>query len=416
MATTLQSPVNPAKTAPGTFSALRYPNFRLYFGGQLVSTSGTWMQTVAQGWLVFHLTQSTLWLGLVACFTGLPALFLSPFAGVFVERLPRLRILLITQTAQMILAFILSALTFSQTVQVWHVVVLAFLLGVVNSLDAPTRQAFVIDMVGREDLASGITLNSLMFSLSRVIGPTAAGLALVKFGPGWCFLLNGISFLAVLVSLLLMKIQQKNKEVATLSPLRQLREGFRFASRHDTIAPLLLLATITSVFGSNITTLLPAFADFVLHSPDAAYAALVTANGIGAVAAAALVSWLGRRIGRGHIVAIMPIIVSIMVFALALVNVLPLAIVFITIFGYTLISQFVTMNTLIQTQVPNEFRGRVISLYTLTFFGVAPFGALFLGFLGQAIGTPGAMMFAAVVGGGLSAWVLLRSPALRALA
>src|SRR5579859_3682164 len=198
------------ETRRSMLSALRHRNFQLYFGGQLVSTSGTWMQTVAQSFLVFELTQSELWLGVVACAAGLPALVLSPFAGVIVERSARRRLLIFTQSAQMILAFILSVLTFTNTVQVWHVVVLALLLGVVNSIDAPARQSFVIDMVGREDLSSGIALNSLMFNLSRVVGPTAAGLALATVGTAWCFFLNGVSFLAVIISLFAMHVTPTN--------------------------------------------------------------------------------------------------------------------------------------------------------------------------------------------------------------
>ncbi len=373
------------------------------------------MQIIAQGWLVFHLTQSELWLGIVACAAGLPSLILSPFAGVIVERVPRRRILVVTQTAQMLLAFILSALTFAGIEQVWHVVVLAVLLGITNSIDAPARQSFVIDMVGREHLVSGITLNSMMFNVSRVIGPSAAGLALVKVGPGWCFLLNGLSFLAVLISLLVMNVTPTNRLISTLSPLRQLREGFTFARQHVTIAPLLLLATVASLFGSNTATLLPAFAGNVLKSPDAGYAALVTANGIGAVMAAVLVTWLGRRFGRGHIVTIMSLVASVSIFCLAFSPTLVPALIFTLIFGFSLILQFVTMNTLLQTQVADEFRGRVLSLYTLTFFGVAPFGALGLGFLAQMIGTPDALLLCAVAGGSLSALILARASALRSL-
>jgi MFS family permease len=400
------------------FSALRYRNFQLYFGGQLVSTSGTWMQIVAQSALVFALTKSELWLGVVACAGGLPSLLLSPFAGVIVERARRQRILIYTQTVQMLLAFILSALVFAQTVQVWHIVILALLLGTTNAIDAPARQAFVIDMVGREDLPSGIQLNALMFNVSRVIGPSAAGLALATVGVGWCFFLNGASFLAVIISLFIMRVPSGERRIGSISPLTQLKDGVRFARGHSTIAPLLLLATCTSLFASNATTLFPAFAGTVLNSPEQAYAALVTANGIGAVLAATLVTTLGRRLGRGRIATIMSMISCVSLGLLAVTgnpaHISP-SLFFGLIYGFSLILQFITMNTLLQTEVPNEFRGRVMSLYTLTFFGIAPFGALALGIIAQAIGTPVALLGLAVLGGVSNVLILSRATALRQL-
>ena len=412
------STVNPTRTPHGMFSALRYRNFQLYFGGQLVSSSGTWMQVIAQSALVFALTKSELWLGIVACGSGLPSLLLSPFAGVIVERARRQRILIYTQTSQMVLAFILSALVFSQTVLVWHIVILALLLGVTNAIDAPARQAFVIDMVGREDLSSGIQLNALMFNVSRVVGPSLAGIALATVGAGWCFFLNGASFLAVIISLFIMRVSPSERRVSSISPLTQLSDGIRFARHHDTIAPLLLLATSASLFASNAATLLPAFAGTVLNSPEQGYAAVVTANGIGAVLAAALVSTLGRRFGRGRIVSVMSIVSCLSLALLALTgnsaHISP-SLLFGLIYGFSLILQFIMMNTTLQTEVPNEFRGRVLSLYTLTFFGIAPFGALFLGLAAQAVGTPAALLGLAVFGGLANFWILARAKALRRL-
>ena len=412
------STADPTTKPRGMFSALRNRNFQLYFGGQLVSTSGTWMQTVAQSALVFALTKSELWLGIVACAAGLPSLLLSPFAGVIVERVRRQHILIITQTSQMLLAFILSALVFAQAVQVWHIVILALLLGVTNAIDAPARQAFVIDMVGREDLSSGIQLNSLMFNVSRIIGPSLAGIALATVGAGWCFFLNGASFLAVIISLFVMRVVVEEQRISSISPLIQLRDGLRFARSHSTIAPLLILATSASLFASNAATLLPAFAGTVLNSPEQGYAAVLTANGIGAVLAASLVSTLGRRFGRGRIVTIMSMVACLALGLLAITgnsrHISP-SLLFALVYGFSLILQFITMNTLLQTEVPNEFRGRVMSLYTLTFFGIAPFGALFLGLAAQVIGTPVALIGLAILGGVANVLILSRAPALRRL-
>jgi MFS family permease len=425
---------------PGTMSALRYPHFRLYFIGQLISVSGTWMQTVAQGWLVFHLTQSELWLGVVACAAGLPALILSPFAGVLVDRFPRRNILILSQTVQMVLAFILALLTFANTVQVWHIVLLAFLLGVTNAIDAPARQAIIVDLVGKEDLPSGIALNAIMFNGSRIFGPVAAGLALTQVGPGWCFALNGASFLAVILMLFVIPAKPVPTNIQHVSPITRLREGLAFSRAHATIGPLLLLAAISSVFLTNVSTLLPAFADVVLHSPADGYAALTTAQGVGAVLAALLTAWAGTRLGRGRLVFAMMIFTPIATLLFAGTKTIPLAAFTAALVTFGLILGFVTVNTLIQTEVPDDFRGRVMSLYTLTFFGAAPFGALALGVLagglGEAnqlalsggpgtvavapvvrgIGTPEALGIYALIGGILSVYVILRAKQVRQLA
>jgi MFS family permease len=374
------------------------------------------MQTVAQGWLVFNLTQSELWLGVVACASGLPSLVLSPFAGVLVDRIPRRQILLVSQTVQMILAFILAWLAFANVVQVWHIVVLAFLLGVTNAIDAPSRQAIIVDLVGKNDLTSGITLNSIMFNAARVFGPAAAGIALVQFGPAWCFFINGVSFIAVIFMLWIMRVEGSIRFVGDFAPLERLKAGLQFARRHSTIAPLLLLAGITSFLTINFATLLPAFADEVLHSPKIAYSSMTTAVGAGAVVAGVLMTFLARWFGRGRVVFAMVIFVSIVAVIVSFVKDVNSAVFLMGLYGFGIILEFVTVNTLIQSEVPDEFRGRVMSLYTLTFFGVAPFGALALGFLAQAIGTPVAMAVYAIVGGVLCFFVMLRSPKVRGLA
>jgi len=393
------------------FSALSHSNFRLYFIGQLVSVSGTWMQTVAQGWLVFQLTRSELWLGIVACAAGLPSLLVSPFAGVLVERMPRRSILIVTQTVQMLLAFALAFLTFSHLVQVWHVVLLAFILGITNAFDAPARQTFVKDMVGPEDLASGISLNSLMFNTARVFGPTAAGIALATVGAAWCFFLNGASFLAVIVSLILMTIPSVKRRVVNVSPLQQLLDGLRFARRHDTIKPLLLLSAVISIFAVNVVTLLPAFAATVLNSPVEGYSVLSTAQGIGAVSAGLIVFFVSR-FGRGRVISATFLLLITSVLIVSRMTLILPAAVFMGVYGFSLILTFVTMNTMIQTELPDEYRGRVLSLYTLTFFGLAPFGALVLGELATLMGTPDALALYGILNAVLGLAILARWPAL----
>jgi MFS family permease len=361
---------------------------------------------------------------------------------VIVDRVPRRQILIVSQTAQMLLAFILAALTFSNTVQVWHIVLLAFLLGVTNAIDAPSRQAIIVDLVGKDDLTSGIALNSMMFNASRVVGPAAAGIALTQLGPAWCFFLNGISFLAVIFMLVIMTVHRQSSRAGQLGPLQRLKEGLQFSRRHTTIAPLLLLAAVSSIFITNVSTLLPAFADTVLHSPSDAYAALSVATGLGAVMAAVLMTYLGRRFGRGVVVLVMGIATPISVIFFSQVQSLPLACFLIGVYGFGIILQFVTVNTLIQSEVPDEFRGRVMSLYTLTFFGASPFGALLLGLLAggvgsvsapliqatagslslslspvlKGIGTPEALAIYAFIGILLNVWIMTRAPKVRRLA
>jgi MFS family permease len=389
-------------------SALRSPNFRLYFIGQLVSISGTWMQTVAQGFLVFNLTQSELWLGITACAAGLPLVLMSPVAGVIVERIPRRRLLMMTQTIQMILAFILAALTFAGTIEVWHIVSLAFILGMTNALDMPARQIFIVEMVGREDLHSGIALNSILNSAGRVLGPTAAGLALAQFGAAWCFAINGASFLAVLISLFLMQVPYAIQRVSKSSALIQLREGFSFARRHPVVAPLLLLASIVGFFVVPIIQLLPAFADVVLHSPKDGYAALSSAQGLGSVIGGIIVGWLVHRLGYGKLIAAATAFSAIANIVMALQSTVPLASIIGGFAGLFLVLQLVTLNTWLQVVVPDEFRGRVLSLYTLALLGLAPFGALALGAIASWVGTANAIVVYSVLSGVCGGFVFLR--------
>ncbi len=404
-----------AKTASSasvnTLAALRIPRFRLYFIGQTISISGTWMQTVAQGWLVFHLTQSELWLGLVACAAGLPSLLLSPLGGVIIERLPRRNLLIFTQAVQMVLALILAWLTFTNTVAVWHIMVLAFLLGVSNALDAPTRQAIVVDLVGREHLSSGIAMNSMIFNISRVIGPVVAGIVLTQIGPSWCFLLNGLSFVAVIFMLWIIRIDNAPSGTKTLAPIQQLKEGFQYARQHNTIAPLLLLAVAAALFTNNLSTLLPAFADIVLHSPKEAYSSITTSIGVGAVASSLVLGYLGHRFGRGRLVMVMAVLVTISSFLFSFTRTVELAMVCAVVYGFAIILEFILVNTLIQNEVPDAFRGRVMSLYTISWFGIAPFGALMMGSIANVLGTPTAIAIGAVAGGIMSIAVLRHWPA-----
>lgn len=377
---------------PSTLSALRSPNFRLYFAGQMVSNSGTWMQNIAQSYLVYDITKSELWLGIVACAAGLPVVLLSPIAGVIVDRFPRRNVLMFTQATQMILALILATLTFTGLVQVWHIVVLAVLLGMTNALDMPSRQTIVVEIVGRDDLYSGIALNSIMNSLGRVLGPAAAGIALVTLGAAWCFLLNAATYVVVLISMVLLRVPYAIKGDGKASPLRQMREGLSFARRDPLIPPLLLLAGIGGFFVLPILRMLPAVADVLLHSPQEGYAALSVAEGTGSVLGGILVGWLGPKIGHGRLIAAALSINALANVFLALQSTIPPAVILTAFFGSSMILLFVSLNTTIQTVVPDNFRARVLSLYVLGMLGASPFGALTLGALANAFGIDTALI------------------------
>lgn len=393
---------------PNTAAALRNPNFRLYFAGQLVSISGTYMQAIAEGYLVFKLTQSEFWLGVVACAAGLPVVLMSPIAGVLVERIPRRRLMMITQTIQLVLAAILAFLTFTGAIQVWHNVVLAFCLGVTNALDMPARQTLVVEVVGREDMSSGIALTSILNSTGRVLGPTVAGLVLVQFGPAVCFLLNSLSFVAVLISLFFMKVPYAIKRVSESSALALMKDGLNYARRDPVVAPLILIAAVVGLFIIPIIQMLPAFADVVLKSPEEAYAAMSVGQGIGSVIAGVAVGGLALRFGYGKLIATSILLVSVATVLLSLQVTIPLAVVCCGLFGMFLILQMVSLNTSVQMAVPDAYRGRVMSLYVLALLGLAPFGALALGGIATIIGTSAAIALYGILGGVLGSAILFR--------
>lgn len=393
-----------------SLSALRNLNFRLYFFGQMISNSGTWMQNIAQSYLVFQITRSELWLGIVACAGGLPVVLLSPIGGVVVERVPRKTVLQVTQFTQMLLALILAALTFTNTVQVWHIVLLATLLGATNAFDIPARQTIIVEMVGREDLNSGIALNSIMNSLGRILGPAAAGFTLVQFGASWCFLLNGLSYVVVIVCTILMKVPFAIQYTRQASPLRQLREGLSFARNDALITPLLLLAGVGGLLVLSFLRLLPAAADVMLNSPEEGYAALSIGEGLGAVICGLLIGWLGQRFGHGRLVVAAIIINALANIILAWQTTIPPAVLMTAFFGASMIMLFVSLNTILQTVVPDNFRARVLALYSLAMMGTAPFGSLALGAFADRFGVQAAFVLNGTLIIILSGAIFLRWP------
>ena len=411
MATLAHAPSSGVKKSKMT-SALHSPNFRLYFFGQIVSISGTWIQNIAQGYLVFQLTKSELWLGIVACATGLPVILMTPVGGVIVERVPRRTLLIFTQTSQMTLAFVMAALTFSGAIQTWHIVLLAFLLGVTNTLDTPARQLIIVEMVGRDDLYSGIAMNSIMNNVGRIFGPALAGILLVQFGTAWCFFLNGVSFIAVLIGLVLMKVPFAVRCIDNIPPLRQLREGLEYSAKQPLVLSLLLITALSGMFLFPLTQIMPAFADVVLHSADQGYAAMNVGTGIGAVIAGIIVGIVTSRLGYTRVVVSGMFLGAAAMLLLALTNNILLASFMTGLFGTFTLLEFVCINTSLQLITPDYFRGRVMSLYSLGLIGFTPFGALAMGAIANVISTPFSIALYGILTAVIGAVIVVRWPML----
>ncbi len=401
---------------PKTLNALRHPNFRLYVTGQLLSTMGTWMQIIAHGWLVYQLSQSELMLGVVGFASAIPALLVTPWGGVIVDRVSKRKLMIITQICAMLLAFILAALTFTGIVEVWHVLVLTVCTGMINAFDGPARQAFVVEMVGREDMPNAIAINSMTFNSARVVGPAIAGFLLVTLGAGWCFLINGISFLAVIGGLLAMRLPELAARNGQVNAWRQLRSGVGYAIHTNEVGALLLIALSLSLFGITYSTVLPAFVDRVLHQDAGAFGAINMASGIGAVSAAVLVARYGDRGQRGRWLKRLALTYPVVLIAFGLNSYYPLALALSVLLGIGFMSQFTLINTLLQTQIVDEMRGRIMSLYTLTFFGLAPFGNLAMGALSEVWGIGQTIAVSALIALALMSVIFYKIPRVRELA
>lgn len=412
-----QSPAQGSKGArvSATFAAMRHRNFRLYAIGMLVSMAGAWMQIIAQGWLVYQISRSESTLGLVGFASAIPALIVGPWAGVVVDRVSKRKILMVTQVGAMVCALVLAALTFSGVVQVWHILILAIAIGTVNAIDNPTRQAFVVEMVGREDLPNAIALNSMIFNSARIIGPAFGGILLAAVGAAWCFLLNGLSFLAVIVALMAMELTPHESRVLVESPWEQFRDGMSYVRDNATIRTLLLQSLIFSVFGFSYSTVLPAYVDEVLNVGAAAYGMIQAISGVGAVTAAYLIARYGNQVPRGRLLVGAALCFPPVLFAFAWSRSLTLSLGLAFFLGVGFLTQFALMNTLLQTNVEDGLRGRVMSLYTLTFNGFAPFGNLGVGVVSDHWGLSPALALSAVLTFGLSGANLLGRNGVRRL-
>jgi MFS family permease len=380
-----------------TIRSLKHRNFQLFFSGQIISLVGTWMDMVAEAWLVYRLTGSSLLLGTVTFAGQLPVLLISPFAGLVADRLNRRKIVIATQFASMIIAGILAGLTLSKHVTVEQVIILAALMGVVNAFDIPARQSFLVEMVGREDLMNAIALNSSMFNAARIIGPSIAGILVASFGEGWCFFANSVSYIAVIAGLLLMKVPPRLRAAESVSPFEHIAEGFRFVRHAGPIRALLLLVGLVSLVAMPYAVLMPVFAAKILHGNARTLGILMTSAGLGALIGALMLASRRGVKGLSRIVSIACAAFGLALILFSFSHWWILSALLLIPVGFSVMTQMGSTNTLIQSMVPDRLRGRTMAVYSMMFLGVAPFGALLSGWSADRIGAPHTLAIGGVI-------------------
>jgi MFS family permease len=396
--------------------ALRSRNYRLFFAGQGISLIGSWMTQLATIWLVYHLTNNPLMLGIVGFTSQVPSFFLTPFGGVFVDRFSRHRTLIGTQILAMVQSLALAFLTFTDVIQIWHIIALSLFQGFINAFDAPARQAFVTELVEhRDDLANAIAINSTMFNGARLIGPAIGGLLIAQVGAAYCFLIDGLSYIAVIMALLAMKFKPWKTTVSNVNPLQQIKEGFAYAFGFPPIRALLLLSALVSFFGMQYTVLAPVFAEEILKGGAETLGFLMAASGVGALFSGIYLATRQTVVGLGKLIVLGPGILGIGLIGFALSRLLPLSLLTMLFVGCGTIIQIAGSNTVLQTIVDEDKRGRVMSLYTMSFLGIIPFGNLVGGALAEKIGAPYTLIIDGIVCILGSIYFAKQLPALRKL-
>lgn len=394
--------------------ALRHRNFRLFFGGQSISLIGTWMTRIATAWLVYRLTKSALLLGTVSFAGQIPTFLLAPFAGVLVDRLDRRKVLIWTQAVAMVQSLALAALTLTRVINIHEVLWLSVFQGMINAFDMPGRQAFMVQMVeDRGDLSNAIAINSSMVNLARLVGPSLAGLVIAATNEGWCFLIDGVSYIAVIISLLLMRVQISDIKRHATSMVEQLKEGWAYVSAFVPIRIILLLFALLSLMGMPFVVLMPVFAAQVLHGGPHTLGFLMAALGVGALISA--LSLVVRKSVRGllKMIPIAAAIFGIGLVSFGLSNWQWLSLLLMLVTGFGMMQGMTASNTIIQTLVPEDKRGRVMSYYTIAFVGMAPFGSLLAGAFAHVIGAPRTVMVSGVACVAGAAWFWSRMKAIR---
>jgi len=371
------------------FRSLKYKNYRLFFGGQSISLIGTWMQRLAMPWLVYHITGSVFLLGVVSFAGQIPTFLLAPFAGVITDRFSRYKVLLITQIISLVQAFVLAIFALSGSIQLWHIVGLSVLLGCVNAFDVPSRHSFVLEMVEKkEDLGNAIALNSMMFNSARLIGPSIAGLILATAGEGICFLINAISYIFVIISLLMMKVRPREIPQKEHHMFKEIREGLDYTFGYAPIKHLILLLGIVSLMGSTYTVLMPVFAKEVLHGGSDTFGFLMGAAGLGALLGAVYLASRESLIKLGRLIPAAAALFGTGLIVMSFLKIFPVTLILMVLVGLGMMLHTASSNTIIQTITDDDKRGRVMGFYTMAIMGTAPFGSLLSGFLAKTIGTP----------------------------
>ena len=402
-------------SAKQVFVSLGHRNYRLWFMGQAPSLIGTWMQMTAQGFLAFELTHSPAFLGYIGFASGAPVWLFTLFGGVISDRMPRRTLLLMTQSTMMILVVTLAILTFLGHIQPWHLLLLAFCFGVVNAFDAPARQAFVVELVERKNLSNAISLNSTMFNLGSTIGPAIAGITYAAFGPAWCFTINGITFIAVISALLMMRIKAEPPRERTGTALDDLKEGLRYVLYHPSIRILIIVVTVATIFGMGSATLLPAWSVNILKGDSTTNGFLLSARGIGSLIGALMIASLARAKVKGKMLTLGILIFPVLLLVWSFIRWLPLSLLVLSGVGWGTMIVLNSANIMVQLQVPDHLRGRVMSIYMVSFFGTFPIGALLSGAVAEVTNEPIAVALGAVVALAFAVWLWLRGPSLREL-
>ncbi len=372
---------------PPSLRSLRHPNYRLFMAGQFISLIGTWMQSLGESWLVYRLTGSAVLLGGMQFCSQIPVFLLGPIGGSLSDRMDRRRVLIFTQSVMMALAFVLAALTLTGRVRPWHLFVLASLLGVARAVDIPARQSFVVDLVGRDDLINAIALNSSLFNGARIVGPAIAGIVVAAVGEGWCFFINGASYIAVVAGLAMIKMEAP-AEVRTKSGLTHVAEGFKYVLEARPILILLALLGVVSLVAMPYVTLMPIFAETILHGGARGLGILMASSGAGALIGAFVLAHRQDIKGLGRWIALGCGGFGIAMIAFSLSKHLWLSSVLLVPAGFCMMIQMASTNTLVQSMTPDNLRGRVMALYSMMFMGMAPIGALAAGALAGQIGAP----------------------------
>lgn len=396
--------------------ALRWRNFRLYFSGQTISLIGTWMTRLATSWLVYRLTGSALLLGIVGFSGQIPTFLFAPFAGVWVDRLDRRRVLVVTQILAMLQSLALAALTLTRQINIQEIIWLSAFQGLINAFDMPARQAFLVQMVeDRQDLGNAIALNSSMVNLARLVGPSLAGAVIALAGEGACFLIDGISYIAVIASLLAMRLPSVAVKPTVDSMLGQLKEGWAYVSGFAPVRTILLLFAMVSLMGWPFTVLMPIFAGKILHGGPHTLGFLMGAVGIGALISAMSLALRKTVLGLGRMIPLSTAALGAGLILFGLSRILWVSLMLMLVCGFGMMQQMAASNTIIQTIVEDNKRGRVMSFYAMAFVGMAPFGSLLAGVLAHAIGAPRTVMLSGACCIAGAAWFAMQLPTIRKL-